>query len=84
MRFLRALRRSWVPIIVGAAWGIAVACVASITVLVWLESTRLQDGVLLVGRTYDFAEFGLAVSALVLGFAQGGAVYGYITRRERT
>lgn len=83
MRFLRAVRRCWLPIVVGAAWGTAVACVASVTLLVAVEAQRVEGGVLMPSRDYDFVDFGLAVAALVMGFAQAGAVYGYITRRGR-
>lgn len=72
-RFGGALRRSWLPILVGAAWAIAVAFVASAAFLVVLESQHVA---------YDFAStYAMAVSTVLLFAGHAGAVYGYITRR---
>lgn len=72
-RFAGALRGTWLAILVGAAWATAVAFVALATLLVVVESQRVDD---------RFAEaFAPAALALLLFSAHAGAIYGYITRR---
>jgi ribose/xylose/arabinose/galactoside ABC-type transport system permease subunit len=73
-RLLSALARTWLPIAVGAIVATAAVTIALADFFVVLESQRVS---------YSDVDVATAMLALIMFGFVTGAVYGYLTRRDR-